>query len=79
MSILTLARLNNERSEALAGSAWLCRMDSHDRLRIVSTQARQFRRAFALVMRVHENHYKKRAGVAGIRARATSCYEGWIY
>lgn len=33
-------------------------------------QARQFWRAFAYVMHLHENHYTKRAGVAGIRARA---------
>nr|DAL48978.1 MAG TPA_asm: hypothetical protein [Caudoviricetes sp.] len=47
-------------------------MRSHDRLRIVLTQARQFWRAFAYVMHLHENRYIKRAGVAGIRARATS-------
>ncbi|MGR7273639.1 hypothetical protein ACU605_08755 [Klebsiella aerogenes] len=45
-------------------------MKSHDRLRIVFAEARQFWRAFAYVMQVHENHYTKRAGVAGIRARA---------
>ncbi|HBI6957220.1 TPA: hypothetical protein K8N54_001478 [Serratia marcescens] len=44
-------------------------MKSHDRLRIVFAQARQNWRAFAYVMQVHENHYTKRAGVAGIRAR----------
>ncbi|EGT1555094.1 hypothetical protein I3G13_004423 [Salmonella enterica] len=44
-------------------------MKSHDRLRIVFAEARQNRRAFAYVMQVHENHYIKRAGVAGIRAR----------
>ncbi|ANR86146.1 hypothetical protein C813_26625 [Kosakonia sacchari SP1] len=70
MLILTLARLNNERSEALASRAWLCCMDSHDPVRIVFTPARQFWRAFAYVMQAHENHYIKRAGVAGIRARA---------
>ncbi|MBS2882852.1 hypothetical protein Q5681_26890, partial [Klebsiella pneumoniae] len=43
----------------------------HDRLRIVLAPARQFRRAFSYLMQVHENHYTKRAGVAGIRARAT--------
>ncbi|WP_223610357.1 hypothetical protein [Leclercia adecarboxylata] len=47
-------------------------MRSHDRLRIVLTQARQFWRAFAYVMHLHENRYIKRAGVAGIRARAGS-------
>ncbi|HBY7421935.1 TPA: hypothetical protein MI645_20055 [Klebsiella pneumoniae] len=46
-------------------------MKSHDRLRIVFAEARQEWRAFAYVMQVHENHYTKRAGVAGIRARAT--------
>ncbi|PLE72096.1 hypothetical protein B6I78_14615 [Klebsiella pneumoniae] len=44
-------------------------MKSHDRLRIVFAQARQNWRAFAYVMQVHENHYTKRAGVAGLRAR----------
>ncbi|EAN2449513.1 hypothetical protein CQU42_10595 [Salmonella enterica] len=44
-------------------------MKSHDRLRIVFAEARQNWRAFAYVMQVHENHYIKRAGVAGIRAR----------
>lgn len=33
-------------------------------------QARQFWRAFAYVMHLHENRSIKRAGVAGIRARA---------
>ncbi|EHM50716.1 hypothetical protein HMPREF0880_00901 [Yokenella regensburgei ATCC 43003] len=46
-------------------------MKSHDRLRIVFAEARQFWRAFAYVMQAHENRYIKRAGVAGIRARAT--------
>jgi hypothetical protein len=45
-------------------------MKSHDRLRIVLVEARQFWRAFSYVMQVHENHYIKRAGVAGIRVRA---------
>ena len=44
-------------------------MKSHDRLRIVFADARQSWRAFAYVMQVHENHYTKRVGVAGIRAR----------
>ncbi|MDW3566560.1 hypothetical protein [Enterobacter asburiae] len=47
-------------------------MNPHDRLRIVFAEARQEWRAFAYVMQVHENHYTKRAGVAGIRARASS-------
>ncbi|WP_172313238.1 hypothetical protein [Citrobacter sp. A316] len=45
-------------------------MKTHDRLRIVYAEARQNWRAFACFMQVHENHYIKRAGVAGIRARA---------
>ncbi|TGW73056.1 hypothetical protein E5P08_20360 [Escherichia coli] len=45
-------------------------MNPHDRLRIVLAEARQEWRAFAYVMQAHENHYIKRAGVAGIRARA---------
>ncbi|AVW75036.1 TPA: hypothetical protein MHS34_25705 [Klebsiella pneumoniae] len=44
-------------------------MNLHDRLRIVLAPARQFWRAFSYLMQVHENHYTKRAGVAGIRAR----------
>ncbi|HBY9486492.1 hypothetical protein FCG69_011350 [Klebsiella pneumoniae] len=46
-------------------------MNLHDRLRIVFVKARQNWRAFAWIMHLHENHYIKRAGVAGIRARAT--------
>ncbi|MDK2369837.1 hypothetical protein [Citrobacter freundii] len=45
-------------------------MNPHDRLRIVFAEARQFWWAFAYVMHLHENRYIKRAGVAGIRARA---------
>ncbi|EHH1295624.1 hypothetical protein J7F36_002681 [Salmonella enterica] len=41
-----------------------------DRLRIVFAEARQNWRAFVDAIQVHENHYRKRAGVAGIRARA---------
>jgi hypothetical protein len=44
----------------------------HDLLWIVFAKARQNWRAFAYVMQVHENRYIKRAGVAGIRARATT-------
>lgn len=44
-------------------------MSLHERLRLVFVKARQNWRAFAHVMQVHENHYIKRAGVAGIRAR----------
>ncbi|PLP47503.1 hypothetical protein CWM82_08315 [Klebsiella pneumoniae] len=44
-------------------------MNLHDRLRIVLAPARQLWRAFSCLMQVHENHYTKRAGVAGIRAR----------
>ncbi|WP_220708732.1 hypothetical protein [Citrobacter freundii] len=52
-------------------------MKSHDRLRIVFAEARQNRRAFAYVMQVHENHYTKRAGVAGIRARGFGVNRGF--
>ncbi|EAT5342034.1 TPA: hypothetical protein ACS5YD_003142 [Salmonella enterica] len=52
-------------------------MKSHDRLRIVFAQARQNWRAFAYVMQVHENHYIKRAGVAGIRARGFGVNRGF--
>ena len=45
-------------------------MNPHDRLRIVLAEARQEWRASAYVMQVHENHFIKRAGVAGLRARA---------
>ncbi|KLF10791.1 hypothetical protein YA28_24740 [Klebsiella aerogenes] len=51
-------------------------MKSHDRLRIVFAEARQNWRAFAYVMQVHENHYTKWAGVAGIRARAAALNGG---
>ncbi|HGK4185098.1 TPA: hypothetical protein ACJ2PM_003670 [Klebsiella pneumoniae] len=51
-------------------------MNMHDRLRIVLTPARQFWRAFSYLMQVHENHYAKRAGVAGIRARAAALNGG---
>ena len=37
-------------------------------------RGRQNWRAFRPVMHLHENHYTKRAGVAGIRARA-ECIE----
>ena len=47
-------------------------MKSHDQLRLVFAETCQNRRAFTHVMEVHENHYIKRAGVAGIRARANS-------
>ncbi|HHA1409785.1 TPA: hypothetical protein ACOEL2_002433 [Enterobacter hormaechei subsp. xiangfangensis] len=40
---------------------------------IIFAEARQNWRAFAFVMQVHENRYIKRAGVAGIRARASIC------
>ena len=53
-------------------------MKSHDRLRIVFAEARQEWRAFAYVMQVHENHYTKRAGVAGIRARAHYFYNSRV-
>ncbi|EBN7022253.1 hypothetical protein DYD98_09675 [Salmonella enterica] len=46
-------------------------MKTHDRWRIVFAKACQNWRAFTYVMQVHENHPIKRAGVAGIRARAS--------
>ncbi|EID2626304.1 hypothetical protein K8W40_001391 [Escherichia coli] len=52
-------------------------MKMNDRKRIVFAQARQFWRAFAYVMQVHENHYTKRAGVAGIRARGFGVSRGF--
>ncbi|EBA9120156.1 hypothetical protein CED64_01395 [Salmonella enterica] len=52
------------------------RMNSHNCLRSIFAKARQFWRAFAYVMQVHENYYTKRAGVAGIRARATGLNGG---
>ncbi|MBZ7746329.1 hypothetical protein FML40_27025 [Klebsiella variicola] len=45
-------------------------MDSHDPKRLVTGWSHQNWRAFRPVMHLHENHYTKRAGVAGIRARA---------
>jgi len=48
-------------------------MNPHDPNRIVYPPARQFWRAFAYAMQVHENHCIKRAGVAGLRARA-ACF-----
>ncbi|KUQ41675.1 hypothetical protein AWI16_17870 [Enterobacter ludwigii] len=44
-------------------------MDSHDPKRIAMGRGRQNWRAFRPLMHLHENHYTKRAGVAGIRAR----------
>ncbi|AXZ74115.1 hypothetical protein DOD48_09860 [Shigella flexneri] len=55
----------------LTSFACLCCMNPHDRFRIVFAEARQNWRAFAYVMHLHENHYIKRAGVAGIRLRAS--------
>jgi len=45
-------------------------MNSHDPKRIALPLVRQFWRAFVYVMQVHENRIIKRAGVAGVRARA---------
>ncbi|TKU64284.1 hypothetical protein FDX05_04760 [Citrobacter sp. wls715] len=45
-------------------------MDSHDLNRIATGRNCQYWRAFLPFMHLHENHYTKRAGVAGIRARA---------
>ncbi|HEA3673675.1 TPA: hypothetical protein RVT89_003126 [Escherichia coli] len=52
-------------------------MRSHDSLRIVFAEASQNWRAFAYVMQVHENHYIKWAGVAGIRARGFGVKRGF--
>jgi len=49
-------------------------MNPHDPKRIVSPPPRHYWRAFAYVMQVHENHSIKRAGVAGLRARAEGIY-----
>ncbi|UXD90742.1 hypothetical protein K2Y34_17050 [Cronobacter sakazakii] len=48
-------------------------MNPHDRLNIVLVQARQFWRAFAYDMHLHENRPMKRAGEAGIALRAAGC------
>jgi len=45
-------------------------MNPHDPKSIVYPPARQYWRAFVYVMHLHENHSIKRAGVAGLRARA---------
>nr|WP_239549389.1 hypothetical protein [Lelliottia amnigena] len=50
-------------------------MDSHDLNRIATGRSRQNWRAFRPVMHLHENRYTKRAGVAGIRARAVALSE----
>ncbi|RSB14969.1 hypothetical protein EGK65_19490 [Citrobacter farmeri] len=54
-------------------------MKVHDRLKIFFIEACQNWRAFAYVMQVHENHYIKRAGVAGIRARAMKYKNDILY
>jgi len=46
-------------------------MKSHDSKSMTIAPARQFWRAFVYVLQVHENRIVKRAGVAGVRARAT--------
>ncbi|EAA4050467.1 hypothetical protein WP34_11680 [Salmonella enterica subsp. enterica serovar Virchow] len=53
-------------------------MKTHDRMRNVFAEACQNWRAFAYVMQVHENRHIKRAGVAGIRARATPFRDEWF-
>jgi len=52
-------------------------MNPHDPKRIVYPLARQNWRAFAYVMQLHENHCIKRAGVAGLRARAKGLSSGF--
>ena len=69
-----MAWLNADCLEGFAGlmgivSAELC-MDSHDLNRIATGRNSQYWRSLGPVIRLHENHYIKRAGVAGIRARA---------
>ncbi|MEH8936759.1 hypothetical protein RAF90_25765, partial [Klebsiella pneumoniae] len=54
-------------------------MDSHDPERIATGQSRQYWRAFWPIMHLHENHSIKRAGVAGIRARASSHLSALLY
>ncbi|MGH4708338.1 hypothetical protein [Klebsiella variicola] len=46
-------------------------MNLHEHLRLALAKVHQNWRAFSYLIQVHENHYTKRAGVAGIRARAT--------
>jgi len=48
-------------------------MNTHDYKRVLFAPARQLWRAFVYVLQVHENHIVKRAGVAGVRARAGGC------
>ena len=48
----------------------LC-MILHDRLEDRFSSGPPELTGFSYFMQVHENHYMKRAGVAGIRARAT--------
>ncbi|HCR1904279.1 TPA: hypothetical protein ACGPMP_003328 [Enterobacter roggenkampii] len=52
-------------------------MNMHDHLKIVFSIARQFWRAFAYIVQVHENHCVKRAGVAGLRARGFGVNRGF--
>ncbi len=59
------------RITVLTSFACLCCMNPHDRFKSVVAEVCQSWQAFAYVMQMHENHYTKRAGVAGIRARAT--------
>ncbi len=50
--------------------ACLCCMKMKDPKRIVTPFTRLLWRAFSMLMHPHENPYTKRAGVAGLRARA---------
>ncbi|MCX8968607.1 hypothetical protein NLN82_10385 [Citrobacter portucalensis] len=54
-------------------------MDSHDPKRIATGRGRQNWCAFRPVMHLHENHYTKRAGVAGIRARAYATCSTYLW
>lgn len=46
-------------------------------MKTILTQICQSWRVFAYVMQVHENHYIKRAGVAGLRARGFGVNRGF--
>ncbi|WP_320744481.1 hypothetical protein [Enterobacter sp. 276E10] len=52
-------------------------MNPHDRLKMVLAEARQEWWAFDYVKLVHENHFIKRAGVAGLRARGFGVNRGF--
>jgi len=51
--------------------ACLCRMKTHESQAPSNGISAQQRRGIGPIMQVHENHSIKRAGVAGVRVRAT--------